>query len=54
MTAQRTPARREDRPDETGGRPRVLALGSGFGCIGAAEKLEKSDVVLVDGSIRTA
>jgi cation diffusion facilitator CzcD-associated flavoprotein CzcO len=61
MTTQRTPRAYvrfvvSDRPDETGRRPRVLALGSGFGGIGAAEKLEKSDVdvVLVDGSVRTA
>ena len=34
-----------------GGRPRVLVLGGGFGGVGAAQKLRKSDVdvVLVDG-----
>jgi NADH:ubiquinone reductase (H+-translocating) len=37
--------------DTNGGRPRVLVLGGGFGGIGAAKKLKKSDVdvVLVDG-----
>src|SRR5881275_2088286 len=36
---------------ETSGRPRVVILGGGFGGIGAAKKLSKSDldVVLVDG-----
>src|SRR5262249_13521390 len=36
--------------DTSGGRPRVLVLGGGFGGIGAAKKLKKSDVdvVLVD------
>jgi NADH:quinone reductase (non-electrogenic) len=36
---------------QTGGRPRVVVLGGGFGGIGAAKKLSKSDVdvVLVDG-----
>src|SRR5213076_3595089 len=36
---------------ETSGRPRVVVLGGGFGGIGAAKKLSKSDVdvVLVDG-----
>jgi NADH:ubiquinone reductase (H+-translocating) len=39
------------RHDTNGGRPRVLVLGGGFGGIGAAQKLKKSDVdvVLVDG-----
>src|SRR5215211_7249386 len=38
------------RPETNGGRPRVLVLGGGFGGIGAAKKLKKSDVdvVLVD------
>src|SRR5215475_9596354 len=35
---------------ESGGRPRVLVLGGGFGGIGAAKKLAKApvDVVLID------
>jgi NADH dehydrogenase len=39
------------REDASGSRPRVLVLGGGFAGIGAAQKLEKSDVdvVLVDG-----
>jgi NADH:ubiquinone reductase (H+-translocating) len=39
------------RDDTNGGRPRVLVLGGGFGGIGAAQKLRKSDVdvVLIDG-----
>ena len=39
------------RTDTSGGRHRVVILGAGFGGIGAAKKLKKSDVdvVLVDG-----
>ena len=39
------------RPDTSGGRHRVVILGAGFGGIGAAKELKKSDVdvVLVDG-----
>jgi NADH:quinone reductase (non-electrogenic) len=39
-----------DRSETTGRRPRVLILGGGFGGVGAAQKLRKSDVdvVLVD------
>src|SRR5213596_1880515 len=39
------------RTDTTGGRQRVVVLGAGFGGIGAAKQLKKSDVdvVLVDG-----